>query len=337
LKRLIIHIGLAKTGSSSLQRFFQLNQDLLRAKGICYPTLGRGGEKAHLPLFHSQANYLEERKNPNNLFDRFKRELARMPEDCLVSAEADRAKPDIWGERWADCGRKVEILVYLRRQDERLESLLNQKIKSLVAPLEITLEEAVKLSQWDYEIMLRRWARVFGKDAVHVRIYNKQAWVSGNGIYEDAVQALGLEWDNAFQIPAKAFNPSLGYTELYALRHMKEAGIYHLSLFRQIIDRLPDPGQEPFFSAAARLEFLQRFEESNRRVAEQYFGYPPERPLFPGPYPDPADGYQPPQGPDPERLMNLLMAVWKHHHTESIWLRRLKGAKRKLLGRPKPQ
>ena len=53
-KRLIIHIGMHKTGTSSVQRYFARNRTILRRMGVCYPkSTGADGESQpkHAALF----------------------------------------------------------------------------------------------------------------------------------------------------------------------------------------------------------------------------------------------------------------------------------------------
>ena len=47
LKRVILHIGRHKSGTSSIQHCLNRNVDLLSAAGILYPKHGRGGRVAH--------------------------------------------------------------------------------------------------------------------------------------------------------------------------------------------------------------------------------------------------------------------------------------------------
>ncbi|MGI9168933.1 MAG: hypothetical protein ACR2FH_01985, partial [Caulobacteraceae bacterium] len=44
---IVIHIGLKKSGSASIQSFLAANEDGLRRLGIDYPSVGRLGRKAH--------------------------------------------------------------------------------------------------------------------------------------------------------------------------------------------------------------------------------------------------------------------------------------------------
>jgi len=45
---LYIHIGLHKTGTTSIQNFLTLNENILSKKGYLYPATGRKGQAQHL-------------------------------------------------------------------------------------------------------------------------------------------------------------------------------------------------------------------------------------------------------------------------------------------------
>jgi hypothetical protein len=47
---IVLHIGLRKSGSSSIQAFFAENADRLAAMSIDYPAVGRMGRHAHVNL-----------------------------------------------------------------------------------------------------------------------------------------------------------------------------------------------------------------------------------------------------------------------------------------------
>src|SRR5437868_6113581 len=61
---IVIHIGMGKCGSSTLQNFLRTNEDALRRISIDYPTVGRKTDhKAH----HNIANEIQDDRH--HLFD----------------------------------------------------------------------------------------------------------------------------------------------------------------------------------------------------------------------------------------------------------------------------
>ena len=50
--RIVIHVGLKKSGSASLQTFLDANADRLRSLSIHYPKIGRMARIAHHNLAH---------------------------------------------------------------------------------------------------------------------------------------------------------------------------------------------------------------------------------------------------------------------------------------------
>lgn len=79
LKRVILHIGRHKSGTSSIQHCLYRNIDLLSAAGILYPKHGRGGRVAH----HDIAKAL----NPN--LQKIQINIAQLAENILLERQKE--------------------------------------------------------------------------------------------------------------------------------------------------------------------------------------------------------------------------------------------------------
>lgn len=55
MKKCLIHIGMEKTGSTSIQRLLGQSSAMLREAGICYPLAALTGVELALPIRHDQA------------------------------------------------------------------------------------------------------------------------------------------------------------------------------------------------------------------------------------------------------------------------------------------
>ena len=135
MKTLYIHIGTPKTGSTSLQTFFKINKKLLKQKGIYYPT---EGSYYHDDAYHDDASHQILAYKLNGDYSRRMQSHREIRQhinetEChniLLSAE----------RFWYVSGKKIraifdniplgyKIIVYLRRQDNRLISVYNQRVK----------------------------------------------------------------------------------------------------------------------------------------------------------------------------------------------------------------
>ncbi|NCW75952.1 MAG: hypothetical protein EBW13_04225 [Actinobacteria bacterium] len=134
-KRLIIHPGFHKSGTTALQESFALNRPLLREKGILYPPIGT---KAH----HRVAWALTQRpwgwskrggeKTPEKYWDRMSSRINGAKEETVILSSEFFSEID--GERIRKIrseikGRDIQILFTLRPLAKLLPSSYQQYLK----------------------------------------------------------------------------------------------------------------------------------------------------------------------------------------------------------------
>ncbi len=179
---LFLHIGTEKTGTTSVQKFFKANRELLARNGIVYPAAP--GNQNHTGLAAS-AQDVEKRgplrkslgiKNEADVL-RFRAEMLtelaaelseRPYKTAFMSGEhcSSRLLEDAEVE-WlkGELGKffeRMHIVVYIRRQDDYLLSTYSTAVKSgATYPLRIPPDRAIE-QRYDHWDMLQRWARVFG-------------------------------------------------------------------------------------------------------------------------------------------------------------------------------
>jgi hypothetical protein len=94
--------------------------------------------------------------------------------------------------------REVKVVVYLRPQHELAVSLYDQALKSGYADISVLPEFSGRTPRWvsrtffDYGALMERWAQVFGKENIDLRIYSKAEMVNGS-VIDDFVTRLGLD------------------------------------------------------------------------------------------------------------------------------------------------
>lgn len=130
MKKLIIHAGLHKTGTSAIQSYLANNRELLGENSIFYPPTHTF--EAH----HGLASRLK--SNTFSLEDKIKdvnRTLVTFSEmtDCdtiLLSSEMFSESVDPRSFKYTrEIFSDIEFIFYIRRQDELLESAYNQQVK----------------------------------------------------------------------------------------------------------------------------------------------------------------------------------------------------------------
>ena len=131
LTTLDLHIGLHKTGTTSLQSFFAANDKSFKQFSIVYPRAGRKKNKHNLLAWSLRS------------VDDLSRLLAALHEECsgfehaLVSCEEfSHAFLDAAVlEQFCRLAREnfhVRVIIYLRRQDQLKESIYAEVVRALV-------------------------------------------------------------------------------------------------------------------------------------------------------------------------------------------------------------
>ncbi|HWT04354.1 MAG TPA: hypothetical protein VN224_01225, partial [Xanthomonadales bacterium] len=203
-----IHAGTHKTGTTAIQRFLAGNRERLCAAGLYYPQTGV--LSSQLPGHHNIA--FELAGDPS--FDRalgtladVTQEIARVrPADACMSSEVfqylhvNDAALVALRDALAAIGYRGRIVLYVRAQDQYLESLYAELVKhGLQLPFADVLDLAmgrgvirhgrVWTFRFDYTELANRFAAVFGSDAVIVRRYHDDG--SAELLVHDFLAAVG--------------------------------------------------------------------------------------------------------------------------------------------------
>jgi hypothetical protein len=168
---------------------------------------------------------------------------------------------------------RMFIVVYLRRQDEFLLSTYSTSVKTgLRWPLALPAKDSKRDRRYDYWKLLSRWADVFGRDAMICRRFERSA-LKGDDVVEDFLETVGVENDPAFERPPNK-NESLDAVSLEFLRLMNGYIGSRGPLRFRLHQLLAKIGKGPLLTLPAEelAEFMGALRESNRRVAEEYFG-----------------------------------------------------------------
>jgi len=193
--RVYFHIGIGKTGTTSLQRALDENFDRLLSRNVLYPRAGRQGQAAH----HWLAILNTARPGPDQraLFDALDAELADTPATAaILSSEAFcycRASYIEWlAQRFS--AHDVRIVFYVRRQSELVASSFVEKVRMRAwPPTDFAGYYAFErdIGAWRYTRLIRPWEKHFGRGALMVRVYDRSLMREGDSV-GDFLHLLGL-------------------------------------------------------------------------------------------------------------------------------------------------
>jgi len=277
---IIIHIGRHKTGTTSIQHFLALNEDLLLDRyGIYYPEIGRDPlMKYHHPLFRDWA---ENKKNLdlqliNKIIENAKRKSASR---ILLSSEIlsrDSITETNWLQLKEAFNEEILIIVYLRRQDKYLQSMHAEEILHGLIKSKSTIKDTK--TNLDYFQFLAPICRTFTKNRIIVKSFDRAIKL---GLYKDFAKNLGITFNDEFRLPPDKLNQSLPWRYLNIVRYANDYPFIRRLFINNISMRLifslakisPSFFNTPLpLTEEQRQEILSRYEESNKMVARKYLG-----------------------------------------------------------------
>ncbi len=186
MPRLILHIGLMKTGTTAIQRFFARNRSVLPAFGVHYPrsndprTRGAINHSDLVEAFrHQQANSGAGHPDLGTASEVLQRYLAkaRNRHATILSAEGLATLGTEAAQLLAPHREAfdIRVIVFLRRQDEWAlstyrEHVVNPNYAEARALGDWLADPAIR-AQMDYASLLDAWAAAVGEDALRVLRY----------------------------------------------------------------------------------------------------------------------------------------------------------------------
>lgn len=301
-----LHIGLPKTGTTAIQNFLTANDAVLKSHGICFPDLGLRysgigwRRNAHFLIrAYKNKNGKKDRTRPCTEYDATLDKIALLGssyEKIILTDEAiwraSQSRPNFWTRIREDFSKRnmeLRIIVYLRRQDEFVQSLYRQKVKSssTCLPFADYLRELQKINYpLDFLSYLNTLSDVFGKDNLIVRIYgNNQYRGKEHTLISDFLDIFGLSLEDDFKNSKSVYNPSLNgtYLELRRILNALPVSPIKNGILRKSIGEIlrsnpytTEPDKNTLFQEGKQAEFLDQFALSNRQAAQKYHAANPD-------------------------------------------------------------
>lgn len=331
-KALYIHVGTPKTGTSAIQATMLANRRHLLAHGILYARTGCGSAGIHSELAQSLVPESEKlpgfyRGAPGRLWSKLAREAHSSPASTiLISDERFGRMPPTRVKEYVPRDMPVQVVVYLRRQDELLQSQFNQGVKSAMRKTTTMRDELARVldtnrgvDYLDYFNYLNGWSEAFGRENLHVRVFERGQMDGGliadfmTCLPNGSNAAVGLKPAPDSASSNASFSPEI--LELVRLcNHVDwdaEMQRWLVRALRKQQDELNQPlrGQR-LLSPQHRLQILETYRETNENVAREYFGRP-QGGLFLDPWPDADEEWSDPCHIETEKAVRIMAELLK--------------------------
>ncbi|WP_022697305.1 hypothetical protein [Euryhalocaulis caribicus] len=237
MSHLYLHIGMNKTGSTSIQRTLQRNAGALADAGFHYYDDASNHTYLIQYLFKEKKHHIRSMKaqgvkDPVEIDRKFEKDIARFEAflekhrngNVILSGEAISrlAASEVqalkaWFSKRFD---QIDVIVYLRPPRSAIASMAQQRIKG-GQPFSKIFEIFGRVNVLPYREAIEPWLDCFGSKNLHVRTFARDKLVNGD-VVEDFFAAIGLSEATRESLRIYRLNESLSLTGVKLLSSMNE-------------------------------------------------------------------------------------------------------------------
>ena len=202
----------------------------------------------------------------------------------------------------------TNIVFYLRRQDEWLESAYQDNLKTGDTDLDRHAYLDLRLPLLDFYEAINKWSKLFGKERIRVAVFEKGS--GEESVERTFLEALGIPFHPEYEV-SKAINAGLSrdclefMSTLSAKRRIALRFWVYGDILRTFAEKNPDPaGWKRVWPPEERRKLVERFADSNARVAREFCGRA-NGVLFQSPLPSDLDPWEPYPGLTPKKAVEI--------------------------------
>lgn len=279
-KKLILHVGSHKTGTSAIQRAADRRRNSLLDQGILYPRIGQWHDRSHHHWAFAISDETEGMGKLDTLIadlEQERNETGKEPETALLSSELLEKIPHA-GKQYpaltSFLGRiaeTVECVYFVRRQDLLIESVFKQWVKDNKLRLKSTVQDFIsqQAPRLVYLDIAKKWESLQNVSQMHVHT---------NALFTDPVRVFfdicGMELEDITnQGTTLIVNPTLDGQKLefkYLLNFLDFSEADDSKLLKSI-NQIDTPYEAvSLFSENDRAAFIEEFKPGNDIMSKHY-------------------------------------------------------------------
>ena len=180
---IVLHIGVNKTGTSSLQFACSENHEALSASGILYPKIGQGYSAHHGVAFEIHRD--EKKNKPGDRWGALDpgwldclEEMAIGHDAVVLSSEAFHSLGNPARVAEVFSGHQVSVVMYLREHFGYVRSWYQQAVQGNVVTCALSDFQGVRKASLCS--VVDEWVAAFGEKSVYPRVFDRSGLVGGD-------------------------------------------------------------------------------------------------------------------------------------------------------------
>ena len=288
---LFIHVGIHKTGTTSIQHFFHRNYNELLKKGVLYPKSLRKIENGLVHFAHHDFAWSfgfsgndSRLDNKSDFSKRLMNEFIRTNSKCIfISSEAFEyvhSKNSLEKLKKEFKDFDVKIIMYIRRQDKLLQSVYKQRVKT---GFTVEFNKFFRKSNFNYEEKISFWEQFFGQENIIIKLFDDPEIKSnliGNLLNDLGVDDIKGFSEDEFTNKNESFSNehTLLISQLNAYTNSQMKGEI-FKFFKEYYGEIKPVFSDDSFLTKKQLKIIfNRHKKSNESLRNKY--YPEREQLF---------------------------------------------------------
>ncbi len=274
---IVLHIGTGKTGSTAIQKLISTNRKVFEERGWLYPI-----NIGNLGYCHARLGIALTKNNSDTLQELSDEVRACPLKNILLSYELFYNQPEVKIETLITTLRalnkgEIRIIIYLRRQDEILESSTLQSLKDGHSE-KLNLSKNMYNLEFNYNAIIQKWEKFISKENIIIRPYGKAFLPHPNSLLKDFFYyAMGIDFNEIKEeliFTGKDPNPSLDAVSGEVLDFFADIvkQEYRDVLVSQLLAIQNQDGvsKSKLFCKKDRKLIMELFQEGNKALLERY-------------------------------------------------------------------
>lgn len=284
MKKIYIHIGFHKTGTSSIQRYLANNRVRLLEHKYLYPRTGCIDSAHHLlaisvnknDSFISMIN-----KDSHEYWNDLDTEIKTSKAENIILSSEEFSTIDSIDKiqhlsKYLAGKYEVKIIIYVRRIDSYCESIYKQLVKFYGSRFseDFSLNANYVVNMFNPFDTIKKWEEIFGNNNIIVKVFEKRQM--NNNLIKDFLISIKMEFNFIDMDKIENINSSLSVKNNEILKNInklcnlnKEQHLFLVNFLENRSSKIKE-NELSYLSHKDRMFLIKKSSESDKKIAKHF-------------------------------------------------------------------